>query len=764
MASGLLSCGTAQGIEGTPLPNQVNLCPTTTATNKDPSEKDQAASQRMNPLQGRPTVALNRVPSTQQQATNQQLKHPPPVHKTARKHLNKLRALGFNSFEETGVPYWETQRPNEIWSEFSGRRQRECQMMEEFLTKAGTAAHQKIHQEATTPSNTINRAPAITATSPIVDLTSSAMDTDEEANGNREALNDSQRRNAKLLKLAEKMRSQMQEKGIASIEQQTTQPSQGLPTITAPNINFGTQHSTPTFSATKRPASSKSGDQVTDKRHKVQVNDKEERPRPAPLSESVRNLQKDLDRERNQRKKLEGRVTELSNQVTALVQSINALTQELREQRNSCSPRAATSTAPESSQNSIKKAVEDIMAPLLKDLGKPTAETNKIPKQRHPPAPQQQQNSSRKSPPAAQKCPQTKGRSQNAASTSKDGYSDQQPTYSQIVGTGPAATHTRKVLASSVKQKQQPATGTQSQEPTPEDTTADSFQKTRSQRRREARTRAKQVQKGTGENKRKEHRPRLPRTSRENPAAVLLLPNSSTPNVLQKLQNMREADPRELGVKRHIPFASGALLVTCETQEQANKLRAISSQAGIAEKQRSHRKPEFRVHLIPSNATPAQVKADLAKRLGELEMDVQLLPYQTAKFGQQQFAVIQTNLAGLEKVKRLKSIRIGWAVCRVTTHIHIKRCPKCDLLGHSQHKCTTMVEEGAEELAAGTCKDCTHYNSRQKKASAETGIKHHLRPVNHKTGSSTCPTLFALRKKALPSRSQGGQTTSPMQQ
>ena len=32
---------------------------------------------------------------------------PPPVHKAAKKHLKKLMELGYSSFEETGVEYYE---------------------------------------------------------------------------------------------------------------------------------------------------------------------------------------------------------------------------------------------------------------------------------------------------------------------------------------------------------------------------------------------------------------------------------------------------------------------------------------------------------------------------------------------------------------------------------------------------------------------------------------------------------------------------------
>jgi len=75
----------------------------------------------------------------------------------------------------------------------------------------------------------------------------------------------------------------------------------------------------------------------------------------------------------------------------------------------------------------------------------------------------------------------------------------------------------------------------------------------------------------------------LPISVKHNPAILLLLPDSVTPNGLQKLQNMPEANPCQLGIKRHIAFPSGALLVTCSSATQAEQLRSITSKAGIPE-------------------------------------------------------------------------------------------------------------------------------------------------------------------------------------
>jgi len=71
----------------------------------------------------------------------------------------------------------------------------------------------------------------------------------------------------------------------------------------------------------------------------------------------------------------------------------------------------------------------------------------------------------------------------------------------------------------------------------------------------------------TGEKK------KLPKTRKIDPASLLHIPNKEYPNVLQKPQNIPKADPRALGVKRHIQFPSGAVLIKCSNKELANKLR-----------------------------------------------------------------------------------------------------------------------------------------------------------------------------------------------
>ena len=61
--------------------------------------------------------------------------HPPPVNKKARNQLKKLHQLGYSSFEETGIRYWEPTLPGEDWRTYNTRRQTECEAMSKWIKK-----------------------------------------------------------------------------------------------------------------------------------------------------------------------------------------------------------------------------------------------------------------------------------------------------------------------------------------------------------------------------------------------------------------------------------------------------------------------------------------------------------------------------------------------------------------------------------------------------------------------------------------------------
>ena len=249
-------------------------------------------------------------------------------------------------------------------------------------------------------------------------------------------------------------------------------------------------------------------------------------------------------------------------------------------------------------------------------------------------------------------------------------------------------------------------------------------------------------------NRGQKKRPR--RAKKLNPATVLLLPNADCPSALQKLQNLPEADPRTLGIKRHVQFPSRALLVTCEQVEQADKLRSIASKAGLMEKEHSLKPSSFRIHNVPPQTTTEQMFTDITKRIGNPPEKVDLYPYRDME-KTELFAVVTCTAEMLALASKVKTIRLGWAVCRIDCRVHVRRCSNCCLLGHSEKKCQKMTPTNTDLKSSPTCIDCEHYNSQQMSATANTKIKIHARKTDHPTGSKACPTLAAFIRKATPS-------------
>ena len=168
------------------------------------------------------------------------------------------------------------------------------------------------------------------------------------------------------------------------------------------------------------------------------------------------------------------------------------------------------------------------------------------------------------------------------------------------------------------------------------------WQQTPAQRKRSRRA---QKEKAREEQQaKKEKRKKLPKVRRADPATILLLPNKENPDVLQRLQNMLEADPRSLGVKRHIQFPSGAVLVRCSNEEEANKLRVIASSSGFKEKKPMLKQPELRLHNIPKNTTSDLIAADIERRHGEHPLEVKLFPYRSPDKTDVSFAVVTCTL------------------------------------------------------------------------------------------------------------------------
>ena len=443
------------------------------------------------------------------------------------------------------------------------------------------------------------------------------------------------------------------------------------PLVVLPSITRAVEQTPPAPSSGKRPASLTTGDN---------------RSKHLKTASQVEHLKHDLEHERKMRKQLAAQVSELLKQISTLTQTVTALMEELRQERSTkTTPRAVEPSEP-SNQNSadsiseeaIKNLVASIIEPALKNLMvlpaqqkgrqgkvKPATSTTTTPtlgensskvaekvspETSHAHAASQQQNPSSSKAPATA-LPETSYAC--AVSGKQNPTSKGMPKQTSMPNDTEPTTQESEPLRD--RTTQPPNTGSQESgfQLSKAERTWASRKATKDQKKKEKEEREKME----AEQKRKKDKKRkcLPSSIKHDPSTLLLLPNDTTPNVLQKLQNMPEVDPRGLGIKRHIPFPSGALLVTCGTTAQAEQLRSATAKVGISEKVRKTKPSEFRIHAIPGGTTTEQLKQDLEKHLGAIEAHISLLPYHNPRFAGQLFAVVQTNLEDLKKVEKPKS-------------------------------------------------------------------------------------------------------------
>lgn len=249
---------------------------------------------------------------------------------------------------------------------------------------------------------------------------------------------------------------------------------------------------------------------------------------------------------------------------------------------------------------------------------------------------------------------------------------------------------------------------------------------------------------------------------------TLIVPTKENTKVLEQIEKSMELDPRQLGVKRKIQFASGALLVTCQDKEAVEKLHSllpavpnVTIKAPPAE-----RKHSVRIHAVPAKTTVEQITMDIADRFGDAPSEVIFVPYRNPKIPGSVLAICEVSPEVYKKATTVRNIWIGWRQCRLDSTPYIGRCPRCKLLGHSEKRCPVpenavdpMEATASPEQPPSACVDCSAYNERLKGMAQS---RYRRRPCDHSSGSPNCPTLLKLQRRALPSKpeSSGGMDVS----
>lgn len=708
-------------------------------TTTDLQEKDQAASLQMNSLQDSTNTSASATTSTNSDPSKKKSKartsqHPTPVLKSAKQSLKKIRRLGYSNFNDLPFAYWEPRLLYESKEEYDKRRLREGIALGKFITQEKA----KAISNGTYPVNGANEPPSppsrtkTPVSSPLVVLPKLAI----------------------------------------GIETPKRKADKELSPIHSNKMNTKLQVSTDTTHQSASASMLKLEAEIKKLKESAKKEQSKHHAEMEKLKITIKNQQKEIDN----LKKKSAQMQPASNKQTSNAPAMNSplstgaaslppsaqkldITLQPPSQSNSAPVTAASMDAGEGEPAKdnplapeIVNAIQQLLEPLLKSLD-PAAYHRQKGSQFF----NKQQNRKQTNKPSNQ--PGKQHGQRNEQQTPAAPLDDALATPGTSKGNTETGTSGHvPVLPSTEPNIQDPAAFPALPPP--------NFQVQKRERKRLRRLAAQSQQtvqsntaKETTNNQKKgkkKNKNKLPRTQKQDPKSVLLLPSNDHPNIFQKLQNIPAANPRELGVRKHLEFPSGAVLVSCTNTEQATRLRKIAAEAGLKPKTIKERLPEIRIHGVPESTTVEELTQDITQEFKTAPLCITFVPYTTQARAGSKLAIVNTTMELKQKMSRRRTLHIGWSRCQIDSRIYIKRCSKCHLLGHSPNKCPSSAGNTAP-TATDPCLDCSAYNELQQKLGCDrpqTKPKH--RGVDHPTGSKLCPTLFALRKKALPTCSVDG--------
>ncbi|VDO08353.1 unnamed protein product, partial [Brugia timori] len=246
--------------------------------------------------------------------------------------------------------------------------------------------------------------------------------------------------------------------------------------------------------------------------------------------------------------------------------------------------------------------------------------------------------------------------------------------------------------------------------------------------------------------------------------AVLVAPTTAGQKALDVVKLTPGINPIDLGIKSHVEFPSGSVLLRCSSQENATQLRSLLAPvSSIQVRDKREVEPEVRIHNVPGDTSETQLENILLQRLHE-PVQVRYVEYAAPALPGTKLAIVCLSLEAYNNC-RGKRVRIGWASCKLQTIPYIPRCPRCHLLGHKEKSCPSPAPMEADSDSAqppvtasgapeqpplpGQCADCVHYNETVQKAGLP---RHRRRLTDHATNSQKCPSRLALIRRRLPTK------------
>lgn len=629
--------------------------------------------------------------------------HPAPKNKDARKHMARLRTLGYNNFNEIEVDYWEPAKAGEEKSQHMARRQRECLAMNNLLDRMEAKAG--VNKSLAARNNVMNNSN---------DNETSIVETQEEEILSLRKLNQTFQERQKQLeaRLEEEIQLKLKAERKAQEEENMRKTQYSL---IKDQLQPGTHG------------------EVTDQRQQM--------------------LENKLEQQTSQLKELTATVDEQSKKINDLTSKYNRLCQKYKEGKEENNTLKSHLEAALEENKSLKTAFEtqgaDDILKLSEELEKSKAKNMELEKELQQAALADtgdvninvenqcliqtlEELLDKKLEEKLQKIvkPQIQLQNLHLKHNNLEVESDMDTPITELDGF--TFKRRRKGRGNSID-------------------TVDTMDSAVRNRRKPTYSQASR-----GNNRGQTEKPgKAPRGAQQSEGTrsagqklrkVLILPEADK----KVVQSMREKKlrARELGVNNVVEFPSGAALLLIEEQNANDTIKKLE-EVGLQQKPqpRLHETNTFKVHDIPEGNTEKDIEEEIHNILGIKPEKVILLNYKDPKKKNVRLGVVEGGKSLIEVVKNRKSIFIDYRHCRVDTKPNLMRCKTCNLLGHTKNNCEGIPAAlllDYQQQQGKACLDCLAFNKRMSLAGFSTN---RYRFTDHELDSRECPTKKAFLKK-----------------
>lgn len=213
----------------------------------------------------------------------------------------------------------------------------------------------------------------------------------------------------------------------------------------------------------------------------------------------------------------------------------------------------------------------------------------------------------------------------------------------------------------------------------------------------------------------------------------------------QLLKEVKEqVDMKQLGVevKNVRKTRGGELMLTIRGGAEKTEPVRQAIESKLKDVQvKNLKQPEtmFQIYGIEATTTQMEVKEAIARTIGEDNDNVTVKAIRTTTYDEQ-VATVAVSRPVDKKLKTVKSVKIGWNLCRVREWIQLPRCHKCQSHGHLADSCKGPVRSSC----------CWNCGEEGHKATSCSNEKYCIvcATKGHKSGTRQCPVFEKLLVEA----------------